>query len=238
MRQQRSSWKTSFLKWDSLSASGNALFWMDVSPVYCLHCAPLFPTTRHGEPYLFFVRRLVYDRETGKPKGYGFCEYQDQETALSAMRNLNGREFSGRALRVDNAASEKNKEELKSRRLFPRVITCCCFRLKRWMLLSYACGLLLSHRFGNGGADHWVSLWGQHPAAGSPRVHQQSCGQSSPRADVWTYEADEGGLLCCCLLGLRASTFRQSTRIELFYKVIVCLMVEQHLNRPLPSEQN
>ncbi|XP_077433310.1 cleavage stimulation factor subunit 2 isoform X1 [Vanacampus margaritifer] len=58
--------------------------------------------------------RLVYDRETGKPKGYGFCEYQDQETALSAMRNLNGREFNGRALRVDNAASEKNKEELKS----------------------------------------------------------------------------------------------------------------------------
>lgn len=62
--------------------------------------------------------RLVYDRETGKPKGYGFCEYQDQETALSAMRNLNGREFSGRALRVDNAASEKNKEELKSKYLF------------------------------------------------------------------------------------------------------------------------
>ncbi|KAK2113838.1 Cleavage stimulation factor subunit 2 tau variant [Saguinus oedipus] len=58
--------------------------------------------------------RLVYNREMGKPKGYDFCEYQDQETALSAMRNLNGREFSGRALRVDNAASEKNKEELKS----------------------------------------------------------------------------------------------------------------------------
>lgn len=63
------------------------------------------------------ILRLVYDRETGKPKGYGFCEYQDQETALSAMRNLNGREFSGRALRVDNAASEKNKEELKSKHL-------------------------------------------------------------------------------------------------------------------------
>lgn len=63
---------------------------------------------------MVLVCRLVYDRETGKPKGYGFCEYQDQETALSAMRNLNGREFSGRALRVDNAASEKNKEELKS----------------------------------------------------------------------------------------------------------------------------
>ncbi|XP_033112667.1 cleavage stimulation factor subunit 2-like [Anneissia japonica] len=59
-------------------------------------------------PVLSF--RLVFDRETGKPKGYGFCEYQDQETALSAMRNLNGYELNGRQLRVDNAASEKNKE--------------------------------------------------------------------------------------------------------------------------------
>lgn len=58
--------------------------------------------------------RLVFDRDTGKPKGYGFCEYQDQETALSAMRNLNGYELSGRSLRVDNATSEKNREELKS----------------------------------------------------------------------------------------------------------------------------
>lgn len=57
--------------------------------------------------------RLVFDRETGKPKGYGFCEYKDQETALSAMRNLNGYELNGRALRVDSAASEKNREEMK-----------------------------------------------------------------------------------------------------------------------------
>ncbi|KXJ24390.1 cleavage stimulation factor subunit 2 [Exaiptasia diaphana] len=57
--------------------------------------------------------RLVFDRETGKPKGYGFCEYKDQETALSAMRNLNGYELNGRALRVDSAASEKNKEEMR-----------------------------------------------------------------------------------------------------------------------------
>jgi RNA recognition motif-containing protein len=31
--------------------------------------------------------RLVFDRDTGKAKGYGFCEYRDAETALSAMRN-------------------------------------------------------------------------------------------------------------------------------------------------------
>jgi cleavage stimulation factor subunit 2 len=56
--------------------------------------------------------RLVYDRESGKPKGYGFCEYEDQETSLSAMRNLNGFEFNGRQLRVDSAAADKGKEDL------------------------------------------------------------------------------------------------------------------------------
>lgn len=50
--------------------------------------------------------RLVYDRESGKPKGYGFCEYQDQETALSAIRNLGSRELHGRNLRVDNATRD------------------------------------------------------------------------------------------------------------------------------------
>ncbi|ESO01540.1 hypothetical protein HELRODRAFT_112541 [Helobdella robusta] len=55
--------------------------------------------------------RLVYDRETGKPKGYGFCEYQDTETAQSAMRNLNNYDFHGRPLRVGVAAGDQAKEE-------------------------------------------------------------------------------------------------------------------------------
>ncbi|XP_055968281.1 cleavage stimulation factor subunit 2 tau variant-like [Sorex fumeus] len=61
--------------------------------------------------------RLVCDRETGQPKGYGFCEYRDAATALSAMRNLNGRECSGRALRVDNVASERTRDEPPPRRV-------------------------------------------------------------------------------------------------------------------------
>lgn len=56
--------------------------------------------------------RLVYDRETGKPKGYGFCEYQDIETAQSALRNLNNTDFNGRPLRVGVAAGESNKDEM------------------------------------------------------------------------------------------------------------------------------
>ncbi|QDZ18583.1 putative subunit 2 of cleavage stimulation factor [Chloropicon primus] len=47
--------------------------------------------------------RLVCDRETGKPKGYGFCEFYDVMTADSAVRNLDGRELSGRNLRIDFA---------------------------------------------------------------------------------------------------------------------------------------
>uniref|UniRef100_A0A0D9XPM2 RRM domain-containing protein n=1 Tax=Leersia perrieri TaxID=77586 RepID=A0A0D9XPM2_9ORYZ len=54
--------------------------------------------------------RLVIDKETGKPKGYGFCEYKDEETALSARRNLQGYEINGRQLRVDFAENGRNAD--------------------------------------------------------------------------------------------------------------------------------
>lgn len=47
--------------------------------------------------------RLVNDRETGKFKGYGFCEFEDPETAASAVRNLNEVEVGGRPLRISFA---------------------------------------------------------------------------------------------------------------------------------------
>jgi len=50
--------------------------------------------------------RLVYDRETNKPRGYGFCEFSDHETAQSAVRNLNGTDVGGRPLRIDLADSD------------------------------------------------------------------------------------------------------------------------------------
>lgn len=73
-------------------------------------------------PVLSF--KLVFDRETGKPKGYGFCEYKDQETALSAMRNLNGYEIGGRSLRVDNACTEKSRMEMQALMQGPQVKIC------------------------------------------------------------------------------------------------------------------
>lgn len=44
---------------------------------------------------------MVFDRETGRSKGYGFAEYIDAETAASAVRNLDNYEIMGRKLRVD-----------------------------------------------------------------------------------------------------------------------------------------
>jgi len=45
---------------------------------------------------------LINDRETGRPRGFGFIEVED--TALSAMiQNLDGKEMDGRALRVNEA---------------------------------------------------------------------------------------------------------------------------------------
>lgn len=51
--------------------------------------------------------RLLYDQNTGRAKGYGFCEYEDKETAMSARRNLNGTMVNGRPLRVDHTDSDK-----------------------------------------------------------------------------------------------------------------------------------
>ena len=55
--------------------------------------------------------RLMTDKNTRQPKGYGFCEYKDQETAYAAMRNLNNVEVGGRPLRVDWADHELKATE-------------------------------------------------------------------------------------------------------------------------------
>eukprot|EP00300_Choanocystis_sp_HF-7_P008193 c15774_g2_i3.p1 GENE.c15774_g2_i3~~c15774_g2_i3.p1 ORF type:complete len:292 (-),score=44.36 c15774_g2_i3:22-897(-) len=54
--------------------------------------------------------RLVLDRDTGKAKGYGFCEFRDRETAQSAIRNMNNTEFNGRALRLGWPSSRQEGE--------------------------------------------------------------------------------------------------------------------------------
>ncbi len=47
--------------------------------------------------------KLVMDRETGRPRGFGFVEMSTDAEATQAINNLNGREFMGRALTVNEA---------------------------------------------------------------------------------------------------------------------------------------
>lgn len=47
--------------------------------------------------------RLVTDRDTGRPRGFGFVEMGTNEDADGAIRELNGFEFGGRALTVNEA---------------------------------------------------------------------------------------------------------------------------------------
>ena len=44
---------------------------------------------------------MVYDKDTGRPKGYGFAEFADADAAASAVRNLNDYEIMGRKIKVD-----------------------------------------------------------------------------------------------------------------------------------------
>lgn len=53
--------------------------------------------------------RLVFDKDNGRGKGYGFCEYMDAGTAQSAVRNLDGFDVGNRQLRVAFSDSEQNK---------------------------------------------------------------------------------------------------------------------------------
>lgn len=57
---------------------------------------------------------LINDRETGRFRGFGFVEMDDEE-AKKAIEELNGKDMGGRSLRV-NPAQEKPKGPPRQRR--------------------------------------------------------------------------------------------------------------------------
>ncbi len=46
---------------------------------------------------------LVMDRDTGRPRGFGFVEFNNDEHAKAAMNALNGKNVDGRDLTVNEA---------------------------------------------------------------------------------------------------------------------------------------
>jgi len=52
--------------------------------------------------------RIISDRETGRSKGFGFVEMADNDAAKAAIEQLNGTEFGGRNLTVNEAKPRNN----------------------------------------------------------------------------------------------------------------------------------
>lgn len=46
---------------------------------------------------------LIMDRETGRPKGFGFVEMRNENEAREAIGKLDGHDFGGRNLKVNEA---------------------------------------------------------------------------------------------------------------------------------------
>lgn len=53
--------------------------------------------------------KIIVDKNSKRPKGYGFIEMENDEEALNAINQLNGKECMGRNLKVSDAF-RKDKE--------------------------------------------------------------------------------------------------------------------------------
>jgi len=53
--------------------------------------------------------KVVMDRQTGRSKGYGFVEMDDEEAAKKAISELNGAQYDGRTISVSEARPREEK---------------------------------------------------------------------------------------------------------------------------------
>ena len=54
---------------------------------------------------------ILTDRDTGRSRGFGFVEMMDQDAASAAIQGLNGTEFEGRMLKVNEARERSNRDD-------------------------------------------------------------------------------------------------------------------------------
>jgi RNA recognition motif-containing protein len=57
---------------------------------------------------------IIVDRETGRPKGYGFVQMTDPDAGRQAIEHLAGEPFNGRPLTVNEARNRREIEPVKT----------------------------------------------------------------------------------------------------------------------------
>lgn len=55
--------------------------------------------------------KVIVDRQTGRSKGYGFVEMEDEAAANEAIAGLNEAEFDGRKIAVSEAKPREPRQE-------------------------------------------------------------------------------------------------------------------------------
>ena len=60
--------------------------------------------------------RIITDRDTGTPRGFGFVDMPDSRAAQSAIQGLQGKELGGRTLNVNEAKPREPRREPRQAR--------------------------------------------------------------------------------------------------------------------------
>jgi len=64
--------------------------------------------SRHGRVIDIY---LPMDRDTGRPRGFGFLTFEDDRSAKKAVRDMDGRQLDGRELRVEIARAKPTQSK-------------------------------------------------------------------------------------------------------------------------------
>jgi len=59
--------------------------------------------------------KIITDRDTGRPRGFGFVEMANVNEGRTAIAELNGREIDGRQIAVSEAKPQEKRDNNRSR---------------------------------------------------------------------------------------------------------------------------